>query len=241
MKKIILPLIILIITINHLSAQKLKDVLYLKNGSIINGTLMEITDNQYKIRTADGSLFIYNASEVEKYAKETPVYEGRKKEGIGFALEGGFLIGSQSSEYRTPFSFNILGTYSINPRNTFGLGSGVEFIGQNFTPVFIEYKYTASNNKSAPFLFFRGGGLLHLGKDEEPADYYYYSSSRSYSGGSSLTFGTGISWSREEMETYLSFAYRYARTSYTETDYQNHETTYKNSYNRLEIKFGFKF
>ena len=78
MKKNIILLITLIITGNQLSAQKLKDVLYLKNGSIINGTLMEITDNQYKLRTSDGSLFIFNSGDVDKYSKEAPAYDGRK-------------------------------------------------------------------------------------------------------------------------------------------------------------------
>lgn len=53
--------ILLIITVYQSSAQKTRDVLYLRNGSMINGTLMEITDNQYKIQTSDGSLFIFSS------------------------------------------------------------------------------------------------------------------------------------------------------------------------------------
>jgi len=242
MKKNILLLILLIIIANQLKAQKLKDVIYLKNGSIINGTLMEITENQYKIRTSDGSLFIFKADEVEKYAKEIPSYEGRKKDGLGFALEGGFMIGSQSSEYVTPFSFNLLGTYTISTSNIVGFGTGVEFLGKNYTPLFFEYKRILNSNKVAPFLFFRGGGLVYLGADEETnPSYPQYSNLKKYYGGPSFTAGSGISWAGENMETYLSFAYRYTSTSYTEISYNGQETTYKNSYNRLEIKLGFKF
>jgi hypothetical protein len=56
-----------------------------------------------------------------------------------------------------------------------------------------------------------------------------------------LAVGTGISWAKEDMETYLSFAYRYAQTSYKQNNYNDIIYTYKNNYNRLEIKFGFKF
>ena len=44
---------------------------------------------------------------------------------------------------------------------------------------------------------------------------------RIYKGGGSFTFGTGISWAKEDYETYLSFAYRYAHTSYTQKDIQH--------------------
>ena len=51
--------------------QETKDVLYLKNGSIIKGTIVEmIPDSTIRIQTADGSLFVYSMREVEKVLKE---------------------------------------------------------------------------------------------------------------------------------------------------------------------------
>jgi hypothetical protein len=243
MKKISLFLIMLIFTVINLSAQKNKDVLYLKNGSIIYGKLIEVIDNQYKIKTPDGSLFVFPAAEVDKFVNETPVYDGRKKRGLGFALEAGLLIGSQSSDYKAPFSFNIIGNVTSNVRSVFGIGSGVEYLGKPFTPLFIEYKYLFSNKKTTPFIFFRGGKLFNLKGDDQNSDYVYpgYNNEKSYKGGGSFTIGTGISWSKEDSETYLSFAYRYARTSYSLYDYNHLLDTYRNDYNRLEIKLGFKF
>ena len=242
MKKLIFPLVILIFISTDLSAQRLKDVLYLQNGSIIYGTLMEISDKQYKIKTTDGSLFIFSESEVEKYVKEAPTFEGRIENGFGFAFEAGFLVGSQSSQYSLPFSFNFQGKYTFQTLNSVGVGSGVEFIGQTYTPLFAEYKHLISDKKNSPFLFLRGGGLIYLGDDQNSDPYYYPNNyNRKYRGGASLTAGTGISWCKEDFETYLSFAYRFARTSYEETSYNGYKTTYKTSLNRLEIKFGFIF
>ncbi len=243
MKKLLLLVIILIFTVITVSAQKKKDVLYLKNGSIIYGKLMEANDNQYTIKTPDGSIFIFSSTEVVKFVNETPQYDGRKKRGAGFAMEGGFLVGAQSSQYKAPFSFNIIGNMTLNTRNIFGIGSGVEYLGQPFTPLFLEYKYLFSDKKTTPFIFFRGGRLFHL-REESKTDYYtypQYNYTKSYSGGGTFTLGTGISWAKEYGETYLSFAYRNAHTSYSQNNNNQVRETFRFDYNRLEIKFGFRF
>jgi hypothetical protein len=238
MKKLILVSILLFIISLHSYSQKAKDVLYLKNGSIIYGTLMEISNEQYKLKGSDGSIFIYPVGEVERYAKEVPSFTGRKKSGMTFALEAGLLIGSQSSEYKAPFSFNALAGYTIASKHMAGIGSGAEFLGKTFVPLFLEYKYTIRDKRVSPFLFARGGILIHVGADDE-SEYYYYN--KDYKGGPSFTLGTGLSWATEGLETYISFAYRYSQTSYIQEDYNHQEFTYENNYNRLEVKFGFRF
>lgn len=48
-----------------------KDILYLKNGSIIKGEIIEyVPDKVVKITTADGSMFVFDSQEVIKIAKE---------------------------------------------------------------------------------------------------------------------------------------------------------------------------
>jgi hypothetical protein len=243
MKKSLLVLILISGIILSLSAQKTKDVLYLKNGSKIYGKLLEASDIQYKLKANDGSIFIYPTNEVDKFANENLAFEGRKTTGLGFAFEAGFLLGAQNSEYDAPFSFNFLGNYTNGTKNIFGFGSGVEFIGQTFMPVFVEYKRLFSDKKTSPFVFVRTGKLLHLSGEENNNDYYYpqYDYSKSYNGGFSMTLGTGISWIRNDNETYLSFAYRNAYYSYTQLNYNNQTATYKNTLNRLEVKYGFRF
>jgi hypothetical protein len=241
MKKYLTLVIMLTFIALPLMGQKTKDAIYLKNGSIIYGKLMEISDDQYKIQTSDGSLFIYSFGEVDKFIKESPRFEGRKNSGAGFALEAGLLIGSQNSEFDAPFSFNLIVNYTTITKNILGIGSGVEFMGSTFSPLFFEYKRLFYDRKTTPFIFFRGGALIHAGGDEEsdPSNPYYYP--KDYKGGASLGIGTGISWAKEDIETYLTFAYRYAQTSYKQRNYNDITYTYKNNYNRLEVKFGFKF
>jgi hypothetical protein len=241
MKKILIISITLIIISLPLSAQKMKDALYLKNGSVVYGKLLEISDNKYRIQTNDGSIFTFASDEVDRFNKEIPKFEGRKTSGPGFVIEAGLLIGSQNSEFDAPFSFNLLVNYTSHSKNIFGLGSGVEFLGSTYSPVFLEYKRLINVKKATPFFFFRGGALFHTGGDEESDPYNQYYYPKDYKGGASFAIGTGISWVKEDLETYLSFAYRYAQTSYKQGSYNDVIYTYETNYNRLEMKFGFKF
>ena len=48
-----------------------EDVIYLKNGNIIRGTLVEqIPNKSYKIETSDGSIFVYEVEEILEITKE---------------------------------------------------------------------------------------------------------------------------------------------------------------------------
>jgi len=64
-------IICLAFAIQALAQNSTIDILYLKNGSIIKGNITEMVPNQtIKIRTADGSLFVFKMEDVEKVVKE---------------------------------------------------------------------------------------------------------------------------------------------------------------------------
>jgi len=74
MKRIYFLLSLLCFFVISIQAQYFEDVVYLKNGSILHGTIIEQTPNQsIKIKTNDGNLFLYNLTEVEKMTKEEVV------------------------------------------------------------------------------------------------------------------------------------------------------------------------
>jgi hypothetical protein len=242
MKKLFFLATALLLLILPVSGQKLKDAIYLKNGSIIYGKLLEVSGDKYKIQSSDGSIFIFPADEVEKYTRESPGIASRKANGFGFEVEAGVLMGSKESKLDAPFSFCLALDYTYETKNVFGLGSGVEFLNSTFTPLFLEYKHIFTDSKTTPFIFLRGGGLFHPGNSDEGEGYPYYQNYfKDFSGGPMFGIGLGISWAKEYNENYISFAYRYTQTSYKQTDYNYVTYTYKNYYNRLEVKFGFKF
>lgn len=48
-----------------------QDIVYLKNGSVIHGTVVEtIPDSIVKVQTTDGSVFVWRMNDVEKISKE---------------------------------------------------------------------------------------------------------------------------------------------------------------------------
>ncbi len=71
--RFVLLVIVLIFCAAALIAQTAtRDVVYLKNGSVIHGMIIETIPNvSIKIQTADGNVFVYNFSDIEKYGKES--------------------------------------------------------------------------------------------------------------------------------------------------------------------------
>ena len=74
MKKIIqnVILLLLVLVCNFSYGQNnMEDVVYLKNGSIIRGIIIEQVPNQsIKIQTKDRNVFVFKYDEIEKMTKE---------------------------------------------------------------------------------------------------------------------------------------------------------------------------
>lgn len=71
MKRLLFVLVSLMLMGAAAMAQNYRDVVYLKNGSIIKGVVLEqVTGGDIKIQTADGSLFVYPSDQVIKVVKE---------------------------------------------------------------------------------------------------------------------------------------------------------------------------
>jgi len=92
-----------------LHAQTTVDVVELKNGSVLRGTILEQVPNEsLKLKTADGSLFVYRMDEVVKITRETiqdPLNEQPDMSqyggtfGLGVALGGGGIVGFPLRSY----------------------------------------------------------------------------------------------------------------------------------------------
>jgi hypothetical protein len=57
-----------------------EEVVYLKNGSVIHGIIIEQIPNiSIKIKTYDGNIFAFKIDEIEKITKELPVTSKKNK------------------------------------------------------------------------------------------------------------------------------------------------------------------
>jgi hypothetical protein len=82
MRRIVLVMAVCLIAIAcseiSWSQQGSLDVVYLKNGSIIKGTIIEQVPNKtIKMQTGDGNIFVYDFKEIEKITKEQPAVQKR--------------------------------------------------------------------------------------------------------------------------------------------------------------------
>ena len=86
--KYIITILLVMFLFGIVGAQgHLEDVVYLKNGSIIRGTIIEqIPDVSLKIQTMDGNIFIYEMNDIEKFTKEPVLASLSKRKSPGAAI-----------------------------------------------------------------------------------------------------------------------------------------------------------
>lgn len=150
------------------------DVVYLKNGSVIRGTIVEaVTDGNIKIETADGSWFVYRTADVA-YIKKEP--KGKKDSGNKFLdrfdddeLHGweqapryrGFVglssvIGTGTWDDTRTFFYTVQGL-QVNPYLFLGAGIGANYWDSYETwsfPVFADVRaelHKAIKRNFSPF------------------------------------------------------------------------------------------
>ncbi len=144
MNKFVLSLIIstLFISLEGTTySQNMEDVVYLKNGSIIHGTIIEqIPNESIKIKTKDGNVFVYKMEDIEKMTKEEIKREKgvttpklRLKEnaytGSGFGIRG--IVGTDIS---LGLAFGLGASYARIPRyGSTCLELGVDFLYSGLT------------------------------------------------------------------------------------------------------------
>lgn len=90
MKRLALSLIFLLVSALTVTVMA-KDVVYLKNGSVIKGNVLEIIPEQsIKIQTYDGSIFVYRMDEVDHMQQESDNQRIDTETASGYYLDRGF-------------------------------------------------------------------------------------------------------------------------------------------------------
>lgn len=155
-----------------------KEVVYLKNGSIIKGDIVEIVPNKtLTVETADGSSFVCNYDDIDKITREktennevkaTPEpKQGNKlsplKRGYSAQINSDFFA---SSHMIGPTITTVHG-FRFNPKISIGLGTGFRFdaFADDFAiPVFANVRYDILDRKISPFMAANSGIAIGIGK-----------------------------------------------------------------------------
>ncbi len=146
------------------------ETVHLKNGSIIRGTIIEQIPNQnLKIQTGDGNVFVYSFDEIEKITKEVPVRNHALRTSTVTAVsprphyEGSLDIGYSInvSDYKAGrVNFSTSHGCRIIPYLYVGAGLGFDYYHSADVfgiPIFADFRGYFTKSEVKPFLNFRIG------------------------------------------------------------------------------------
>ena len=163
-----------------------KEVVYLKNGSIIKGDIVEIIPNKtLTVETADGSTFVCNYDDIDKIAREKSENNeviAKKSEdnnlsplvrGYSGQISSATLIGENET---IGLDFSAIHGFRFNPKLFIGLGSGIRYCINDWKdmitiPVFANFRYDILNRKISPFIALNSGAAFNIG-DSEGTGFY---------------------------------------------------------------------
>lgn len=202
------------------------DVIVLKNGSEIRGIILEETTETIKLKTKDGSIWVFKKEEVLEKKPFRPIPLDK---GYYGALTFGALGGSEVSANLT-----MVNGYQISPHWGVGLGIGIEsFYGRPYLPLFAEGRFNILKSGSTPFL------NLGLGYDIVIQDL-----ERNKGG----FLAQGLIGFKHELGTHFGImtgiGFRYSRLRFENSNwwgFEGNDMITINEINRFDLRFGFIF
>lgn len=164
MKRIFTLLVFVLISSIAIAQSNYQDVVYLKNGSIIRGVIIEQVPNQsLKIQTADRNVFVYKMDEIEKFTKE-PIPGGRtnrvqrefesSQPHFIRIVELGYEMGAGTWGLDR-VKFNFINSYQFTPYFSAGLGTGMRYYVDSdifVLPIFTDLRATILPGPVAPYI-----------------------------------------------------------------------------------------
>ena len=143
-----------------------RETVYLKNGSVVKGTVVGIVPNQSVTMTNEnGDASVYNLTDVEKITRDRisvvdndaseSVYTNHEK-GYKFILSFDFMAGEMSG-----LKWTTIHGVQLNNRIFLGLGVGLitsdDYDFHMSIPAFADFRFDFLENKITPFVEVRAG------------------------------------------------------------------------------------
>ncbi|TET46810.1 hypothetical protein E3J62_03150 [candidate division TA06 bacterium] len=176
-KRLSMALLSILLIVSVVCAkQLLQDVIYVKDGSIIRGTIIEQIPNvSVKIQTEGCNVFVYRVEDIEKITREQPlkqhgIYERKSPwAALGWSLLGGFFLPIQGAgQWYNGEGVKGTAFFAVGLASAIALFSGLE-----------------SENEGLA----TGGALVYLGS-------YIYSSVDAYNSAYRINRGHGYTFYR---------------------------------------------
>ena len=171
-------LFLLFISTNVFSQTGYQDVVYLKNGRIIRGMIIEqIPNKSIKIETADRNVFVFSMDEIEKITKELSVKSSKASDisssfydkGYQGVIDAGYALGV--GDFGLDFiKLNIINGYRANNNFALGIGTGIRYysdLESVFVPIFADFRANFNASNVSPYLAINLGYSLNASNDFE--------------------------------------------------------------------------
>lgn len=244
MKKVI-ALVAFLSLVTTVVAQNKKVEVFLKNGSIIKGKLIEAASpEQIKVKSG-GTLWVFKNAEVDTVIVGKAGRTLKPAEIPYFInVEYGVLLGNSNNEDENVGFFHSSFNYRTVQNLYVGAGAGVEyFMEQTYIPAFAKFEYRFRQTRFSPLLFVKTGYLIP-GENQDSRIYQDYDSRNvppkylNAKGGFMVNPGFGFTaYAGENFGFRFSVGYRYHSLSYTGKDKYELEQRY----NRLCLALGITF
>lgn len=227
------------------------DILYLKDGSVIRGTLIEsITGSHVRFQNLEGQVREYPMSEVSSTKisgkNNRPVYELQP---IGFSHSSsiGLMVGSGSYGDRANPSFQTINGVRIGKHWSTGIGTGLESFGYGtLLPLFAHGRYSLLKGAVSPYIDGMAGYSLAISSP----NYYYWSDNYDENkGGITAGIGAGVKMmTGQRFGLTIGMGYRFQRLSrtYQGSWWNGNDVFYypvqeRTDINRIDLRFGILF
>jgi hypothetical protein len=240
--------ILLFFTQNLRSQDQYEDVVYLRNGSVFRGMIVEqVPGKTITIQSANQFTYTFTYEQIERIRKEPrhPFVSSSPDDVIVPSVYGTTVYAGMLTGRDKPLSsFAMVRNVNVNAYSTLGLGVGWDTYGNGaMVPVFIDARSSFFKGLASPFVFTNAGYSLGAFRHRKALD----------AGGFVLNAGAGLvfrSWSGVSLV--MEASYHLQRATLTESDvtyvygttsYQTIETSKTYTVNRefvmITIGFGF--
>lgn len=169
MKRFVLFISVLL-SAGSLLAQSTVETVYLKNGGLVKGEIIEQVPGQsLKVKTKDGNIFVYQMDEVERITKEQVTVGNEGHRGLDFNIDLGYNLPTKSGADGCPTAELSLGK-RFSRNFYWGLGAGAYIPtggGDVQIPITTEAKmlFPLGNSKLTPFVSLKGGYIINTADD----------------------------------------------------------------------------
>lgn len=224
----------------YLMAQYNEDVVYLKNGSILRGKVLEnVQGVKIRFEIVGHNQLVFPDSTIKMILMNQPTKPAGKEtlsSPVELAANVSFFGGSKNSG-----GFTFVTSYQFPFRLSAGVGIGTEWFDCQQLPFSADVSYCFFQGPFSPYLYTKVGYALPLSKKEkdyEPENY----------GGVLAGAGAGLRFNFARRNALIfSLGYRYQKTKTISDTYpwyssgQPDETITYNEFNRITFSFGFLF